>query len=122
MNKKKLFIAIVITLVLIIAIAIISEQKTHLVSKVLDNMIADNKNHYLSCDQLPGVQQVDKVVREHKDVVEQIVKEVGKRYRDTEVTPVWRDSTVTDGESFMYLFHGANHILIAKIQAKPILK
>lgn len=104
MNKKKIFISIITALILIVAVSVISERKTHFVSKFLDNVIADNKNHYLSCDQLPTVEQVNKVVREHKDIVERIVKEVGKRYRNTEVTPVWRDNTVTDGESFYISF------------------
>lgn len=104
MSKKKIFITVLLVLAGLSIIMVISERKTHFVSKFLDNVIADNKNHYLSCDQLPRTDQVDKTVREHKDTVEQIVKEVGKRYRDTEITPVWKDNTVTDGESFYISF------------------
>lgn len=104
MNKKKVFIATLLILVAFSVVAVISERKTHFVSKFADSVIMDNKNHYLSCDQLPSVEQVDKVVKEHKDVVEKVIKDVGKRYRDSEATPVWKENTVSDGESFYVSF------------------
>lgn len=104
MNKKKIFTTILFVLVMLSVVVVISERKTHFISKFVDNVIMDNKNHYLSCDQLPSIEQVDKVVKEHKDVVEQIIKDVGKRYHDSEVTPIWKENTVTDGESFYVSF------------------
>lgn len=105
MVKSKIIIIITLSVTALsviifssVVLAAVSERKTHYFRRLLDNIIADNKNHYLSCDQLPNVEQVDKVVREHKDVVEQIIKKVGQRYHDSEVTPLWRYNTVTDGE------------------------
>ncbi len=43
-------------------------------------------------------------MREHKDVVERIIKEASSRYHDSEVIPLWKDNMVTDGESFYVLF------------------
>lgn len=89
MTKKKLFIAIILVLVALSAVVVISERKTHFVTKFFDSVIADNINHYLSCDQLPTVEEVTKAVQAHKDVMEKIVKEIGSRYRDGDIKVTW---------------------------------
>lgn len=73
--------------------------------KLYESVVLDNERHHLSCDQLPTIEEVDRVVREHKDVVDQIVKEVGKHYRDDDFTPVWNSEQgmVSDGADRGYV-------------------
>lgn len=75
----------------------IAEWQTHYGARLYDELILGEKNHYLSCDELPTVQKVDKAVKEHADVVNKIVKVVGERNRGPIVTPQWKDSMVVDG-------------------------
>jgi hypothetical protein len=89
MNKKKIFIIVILVLVALLMIGIISERKTHFVSKFLDSTISDNINHYLSCDQLPTIEEVNKAVQTHRDTVEKIIKEIGSRYREGDIKVTW---------------------------------
>ena len=92
MTKKILFINILLILVVLLVVAVISERKNHFLSRFIDSAIMDNKNHYLSCDQLPTIEEVNKTVQAHKDVLEKIIKEVGSRYRDGEIKVIWEFS------------------------------
>ena len=66
----------------------ITETRSHTLSKLLDK-ISDNRNHYLMCDQLPTVDEVNVTVQNHRDVIEKIIKEVGRKYRDGEIKVTW---------------------------------
>lgn len=77
-----------------IAVLVITESKTHLIGKVHDNYVLDNRNHYLRCDQLPKMEQVNKVISEHKDTIEQIFEEVKK---DNNSEPIWENNLASDG-------------------------
>lgn len=95
---------IIIIIISSFMVAVVIDSKTHYFSKLLDNIIADSKNHYLSCGELPTVEEVDRVVKEHKDTVEQIIKVARQRMDKSEVTPVWNYGSVnggsaTDGET-----------------------
>ncbi len=107
MTKIKVFLLILLVLIAVGVIAIIVERKAHPLSKLVENVIYDNKNHYLTCDQLPNLEEVGRVVREHKDVVERIITEVVKNIRDSDVTLVWgisdtgKQGDVQDEENFI---------------------
>ena len=88
MTKKKILIISLLVTVILIVGAIISEPRTHIIDRFFDN-IADNRSHYLSCDQLPTIEEVNKTLQAHKDVLEKIIKEVGSRYRDGEIKVTW---------------------------------
>ena len=59
----------------------------------------DNRNHYLSCNELPKVEYINQVVNQNREVIENIIIEVGKHYSREEVIPFWRDDSVQDGEN-----------------------
>lgn len=37
-----------------------------------DNLVYDNKNHYLPCEKLPDEAEVRRIVQEHQDVIQTI--------------------------------------------------
>lgn len=102
---KKCLVFLMLIAVCITAVSI--EYRTHLLSKFIDNVAYDNKNHYLMCDQLPSAEEVGRVVREHKDAVEHIIKEVRKRIDGSVITPVWgvnetgEEGNVQDGKNLI---------------------
>ncbi len=98
MNNKKILATIFLTFVVLSTIATITDRQTHFVNRFITGVIMDSRNHYLSCDQLPSVEQVDTVVKEHKEVIEQLIKAAGKRFHDTKITPLWEENMVKDGE------------------------
>jgi len=40
--------------------------------KTYDEVVLDNRNHYLSCEQLPSESEVRQVMEAHQDVIERI--------------------------------------------------
>jgi hypothetical protein len=48
------------------------EVQTKFLRRTYDEMILDNRNHYLSCEQLPSETEVIQVMKEHQDVIKRI--------------------------------------------------
>lgn len=48
------------------------ESQTNFLRKIYDNMILDNRNHYLSCEQLPSEEEVRRVMEAHQDSIKRI--------------------------------------------------
>ncbi len=67
---SKIFVLGIIVFLIIIVATI--ESQTKFVRRLYDNIVMDNKNHYLSCDKLPSVNEVTSVVEKHRDTIEQI--------------------------------------------------
>jgi hypothetical protein len=42
------------------------------VKGIYNNLVLDSRDHFLSCSQLPTIEQVNRILIEHHDVVEQI--------------------------------------------------
>jgi hypothetical protein len=60
-------------LILILCVGIwILEVQTKFLRGAYDEMILDNRNHYLSCEQLPSEVEVILVMEEHQDVIKKI--------------------------------------------------
>ncbi|RPI93630.1 MAG: hypothetical protein EHM40_09235 [Chloroflexi bacterium] len=69
LSSKKFILGTIIFL-MIIVVAI--ESQTKIIRRLYDDMVMDNKNHYLSCDQLPSVSEVTSIIEKHRDTIEQI--------------------------------------------------
>lgn len=48
------------------------ENSTHFLRRIIDDAVYDSYHHYLRCDELPLLEEVNKNVREHEKTVEQI--------------------------------------------------
>ncbi len=67
------------------------------IREVRDDLIYDSKNHYLSCDELPRTEEVERVVSEHQETVREIeqVNPVFVRFRiDTRTCPSQSDIVI----------------------------
>jgi hypothetical protein len=51
---------------------LIVESQTKFLLKAYDEVILDNRNHYLSCDKLPSESEVRRVMEAHQDVITKI--------------------------------------------------
>ena len=66
-------IATVVALALVLCVGIwIVEAQTKFLSKIYDEVVLDNRNHYLSCQQLPTEAEVMRVVEAHRDTIKEI--------------------------------------------------
>lgn len=59
-------------LIFLLLAAVVAESQTKFIRRFYDNVVMDNRNHYLSCDRLPTITKVTDVVEKHKDTIEQI--------------------------------------------------
>ena len=71
MIKKSVTTALLVCLILCIGILIL-EFQTKFLRKTYDQIVLDNRNHYLSCEQLPTEAEVQQVLDEHQDVIKKI--------------------------------------------------
>jgi hypothetical protein len=60
-------------LVVILCVGLwIIELQTKILRKTYDELILDNRNHYISCEQLPTKAEVRWMMEVHQDVIEKI--------------------------------------------------
>ena len=70
--KKAPFIVLIIAVIVICLGVTIAEIQMNFIQRLMDNVLYDNRNHYLSCEQLPTVSKVMQVVEEHQDLIQEI--------------------------------------------------
>ncbi len=68
---------------------------------IYDSVVLDNVNHYLSCDQLPSKEEANRIIVQHREVVEKIIKDVSLYHQPTkEPQVIWdeKDRVVYNGD------------------------
>lgn len=48
------------------------EYQTKSIRKTIADVIYDNREHYLSCEELPALSEVEQVVEEHQNLIQEI--------------------------------------------------
>ena len=72
-NKlRKNTLLLIVGLLLACAIGTIVELQSKVLRRGYDQFILDNRNHYLSCQELPTKLDVERIARQHQDVIQQI--------------------------------------------------
>jgi hypothetical protein len=95
----------IVTIIVIMTLclgAIFVEVQSKTIRRALDNLIYDNKNHYLPCDKLPTEAEVNQVVQEHQNIVEAI-KEVNPGLVGVEI-----DSTTCPGRADLLIWYASH--------------
>lgn len=89
MNRRRkavLLIFAVLVVLVVCAGIIFVEAQTKTVRRWVDDVLYDNRNHYLPCEQLPPVSEVERILREHQDVIQRI-EAVNPGFVGVEVNP-----------------------------------
>jgi len=71
MDKRKTILLFAIALSLCLGAYLLEAQAKPL-RRTIDDLVYDNRNHYLPCEKLPAESEVRKVVEAHADVIRQI--------------------------------------------------
>lgn len=82
MISKRIVLSFI--LVLFIAGIVVEEQRTNFIRKLYDEVVLDNKNHYLTCEQLPETSEVKQVVENHQEIILKI-KEVNPGFVEVRI-------------------------------------
>ena len=63
---------VVISLLTAVALLLFLEFQAKIIRQTLDDVLYDNRFHHISCEKLPSIAEVEKVIVEHQDVIRQI--------------------------------------------------
>jgi hypothetical protein len=80
----------------------IVESQTNFFRKIYDDAILDNRNHYLSCEQLPSEEEVRRVMEAHQDTIEKI-EQVNPGFVGVEM-----DSSICPGKADILFWYGTH--------------
>ena len=106
-NSGKKTLLLTISLLLICALAAIIELQFHSLQSAYDEIIMDNRSHYLSCEDLPSRTEVERIVEDHKDVIQQI-EQVAPGSVGVEI-----DSLTCDEKADLIIWYGTHEQRIA---------
>jgi hypothetical protein len=84
MSKRKISIILLLAVLVACIGILVVEYQTRALERWIDDVIYDNRNHYLPCEQLPAVPDVEKTLKEHEDIIQQI-KQVNPGLVDVEI-------------------------------------
>ena len=72
-RRRSVVVIMVVLAVLVACLAVlIIEPQTRFIRRLVDDALYDNRYHYLPCEQLPSLAEVERVLEEHQDVIRQI--------------------------------------------------
>jgi hypothetical protein len=73
MRKPLKFSLIILMMVVVCLGSLLAiEARMKIVRRMIDNVVYDNRNHYLPCEKLPNEAEVNQVVQEHQAVIHSI--------------------------------------------------
>ena len=70
--KAKQKIIVAVSLLTAVALLVFLGFQAKIIRQTLDDVLYDNRFHYISCEKLPSIAEVEKVIVEHQDVIRQI--------------------------------------------------
>ena len=82
------------------AIATMVELQLKVLRRGYDHFILDNRNHYLSCQDLPPRIEVERITEQHRDIIQQI-QQVAPGFVGVEI-----DSLACEGKADILIWYG----------------
>jgi len=93
----------VLLLILVLCAGVwILEAQTKVLRRAYDEIILDNRNHYLSCNQLPSEDKVRRVVEEHQSVIKRI-EQINPGFVGVEM-----DTSICPGKADILFWYGTH--------------
>jgi hypothetical protein len=114
MKASAKIVSAALTLILILCVGIwILEAQTKFFRKAYDEIILDNRGHYLSCEQLPSEAEVRRMVEAHQADIQKI-EQVNPGFVGVEI-----DASTCPGKADILFWYGTHQdrILIEDIIA-----
>ena len=101
LSAKFISAALAIILILCVGTSIV-ESQTKILQKTYDEIVLDNRNHYLSCEQLPSESEVRQAMEVHRDVIEKI-EQINPGFVGVEV-----DTVTCPGKADIIFWYGTH--------------
>jgi hypothetical protein len=100
----------VVTIVVIATLcigALYIEAQTKIIRRALDDLIYDNKSHYLPCKKLPTEAEVSRIIQERKDLI-QLIEQVNPGLAGVEI-----DTTTCPGKADLVIWYASHQNRLA---------
>ena len=97
---------ILVSLVCCVGVVLVLTS-TNFARGLYSNLVLDNREHYLDCEELPPLSEVERVVKEHTDIFEDI-KRVKPGFVYVEI-----DSTTCPGKADIVISYGTHQDRLA---------
>jgi hypothetical protein len=104
--RKNIFLLSIGFLIICVA-SVLVEAQFKILQRAYDHYVLDNRNHYLSCKDLPTTIEVEKIVEQHQEVIQQI-QQVAPGFVGVEI-----DSSACDGKADLVVWYGTHQQRIA---------
>lgn len=98
------------TLLLGLVVVMLLEFQTQTIRRYFDDVVMDNRNHYLNCDQLPSVTEVEAVMKQHQYTLKRIER------INPGLVGVYSDSSACPGKADIVFYYGSHEDRI-KVEA-----
>ena len=69
-GKQKIIVAV--SFLTAMALFLFLEFQSKVIRKTLDDVLYDNRFHYIPCKKLPSIAEVEKIIAEHQNFIRQI--------------------------------------------------
>jgi hypothetical protein len=89
-------------LILTCVTGVIVETRFKVLQRAYDNVIMDNRNHYMACKDLPSRLEVERILEQHGDVLQQI-QEVAPGFVGIEIDPM-----TCEGKADLLIWYGTH--------------
>jgi len=108
MSKSRKIIASILLLMAAVSLgAIAIESQTRIIRRSYDNLVLDNRNHYLPCEKLPTEAEVRAILQQHQDIV-QAIEQVNPGHVGVDV-----DSSVCPGKADLVIWYASHQNRLA---------
>ena len=101
-NLRKSAVLLMVGLILTCITGVIVETRFKVLQRAYDNVILDNRNHYMACKDLPNRIEVERILEQHGDVLQQI-QEVAPGFVGIEI-----DSMTCEGKADLLIWYGTH--------------
>ena len=98
---------LIVGLLLICALCVAIEVQFHALQRAYDNFVLDNRDHYLSCRDLPAKSEVERIVERHQDIVLEI-QQVDPGFVGVEI-----DASHCEGKADLLIWYGTHQQRVA---------
>jgi hypothetical protein len=106
-SRKTTAIVTIIVIVTLCLGALFVEAQTKIIRRALDDLIYDNKNHYLPCEKLPTEAEVSRIIQKHRDVI-QLIEQVNPGLVGVEI-----DTTICPGKADLVIWYASHQNRLA---------
>ncbi len=107
-NKpRKSIYLLIIGILLVCTVATLVEAQLKIAHRIYDHFVLDNRNHYLSCQDLPLKIEVESAVEQHQEVIQQIL-EVAPGFVGVEV-----DTYTCSGKADLLIWYASHQQRLA---------